>query len=193
MTVALERLSFQDYLRYDDGTDTRYELVNGELIAMSLGTGKHSAVMKLLERKFDREIERLTHPWTALRGDVGVRSPQSGRWETSRIPDVVVLLTEQWEAMAGREAVIELNEPAPLLVIEVVSPSTIKTDYRSKRVEYNALNIEEYWIVDPLENKIMVCLLIEGLYEATEFGGDQVVVSQRFPELKLRVAEILAA
>jgi Uma2 family endonuclease len=193
MTVALERISFQDYLRHDDGTDTRYELVNGELIAMSLGTGKHSAVMKLLERKFDREIERLTHPWTALRGDVGVRSPQSGRWETSRIPDVVVLLTEQWEAMAGREAVIELNEPAPLLVIEVVSPSTIKTDYRSKRVEYNALNIEEYWIVDPLENKITVCLLIEGLYESTEFTGDQIVESQRFPELRLSAAEILAA
>ncbi len=193
MTVALEKLSFQDYLRHDDGTDTRYELVNGELVAMSLGTGKHSAVMKFLEKKFDREIDRLAHPWTALRGDVGVRSPQSGRWETSRIPDVVVLPTEQWKAMAGREAVIELNEPAPLLVVEVVSPSTVKTDYRSKRAEYNVLNIEEYWIVDPLKDCVTVCLLIDGLYESTEYVGEQIVESQRFPELKLTVAEILAA
>lgn len=193
MTVALEKLSFQDYLSYDDGTDTRYELVNGELVAMGLGTGKHSAVMKFLEKKFDREIDRLDYAWTALRADVGVKSPQSGRWETSRIPDVVVIPTEQWKAMSGREAVIELNEPAPLLVVEVVSPSTVKTDYRSKRAEYNVLNIEEYWIVDPLKDCVTVCLLIDGLYESTGYTGEQVVESQRFPELKLTVAEILAA
>jgi Uma2 family endonuclease len=39
MTLAAQpRLSFEDYLKYDDGTDTRYELVNGELIPMSLGS-----------------------------------------------------------------------------------------------------------------------------------------------------------
>lgn len=27
-------MTFEEYLNYDDGTDTRYELVNGELIAM---------------------------------------------------------------------------------------------------------------------------------------------------------------
>ncbi len=193
MTVALERLSFQDYLSYDDGTDTHYELVNGELVAMSLGTGKHSAVMKFLEKKFDREIDRLDYAWTALRADVGVRSPQRGRWDTSRIPDVVVLPTAQWKSMAAREAVIELDEPAPLLVVEVVSPSTVKTDYRSKRAEYNVLNIEEYWIVDPLKNCVTVCMLIDGLYESTEYTGEQVVESQRFPELKLTVAKIFAA
>lgn len=39
MTVAKNKLTFAEYLKYDDGTDTRYELVNGELIAM-LGTGR---------------------------------------------------------------------------------------------------------------------------------------------------------
>jgi Uma2 family endonuclease len=39
---------------------------------------------------------------------------------------------------------------APLLVVEVVSPSTIAVDYRAKHSEYAVLDIAEYWIVDPL-------------------------------------------
>lgn len=34
MSVAAKPMTLEDYLNYDDGTDTRYELVNGELIAM---------------------------------------------------------------------------------------------------------------------------------------------------------------
>jgi Uma2 family endonuclease len=48
--------------------------------------------------------------------------------------------------MADREAVINLHEPPPLLVVEVVSPSTKTDDYRSKRSEYGLLGIPNYWI-----------------------------------------------
>jgi Uma2 family endonuclease len=32
MTIATQRLTLEEYLAYDDGSDTRYELVNGELL-----------------------------------------------------------------------------------------------------------------------------------------------------------------
>ena len=38
MTLTKTRLTLQEYLDYDE-TDTTYELVNGELITMSLGMG----------------------------------------------------------------------------------------------------------------------------------------------------------
>lgn len=123
---------------------------------------------------------------------LGIQSPQRGRWETSRIPDVVVLPTEQWQALATQEAVIRPNEPPPLLVVEVVSESTVRTDYRAKRAEYNVLGIEEYWIVDPLAAKVTVCLLVDDLYEATEFVGEARIESRRFPELNLTAAAIFA-
>ena len=51
MTVTTKKLTFAEYLKYDDGTDIRYELVNGELVPMSLGTGKHGgSLQSLLER-----------------------------------------------------------------------------------------------------------------------------------------------
>nr|WP_256995777.1 Uma2 family endonuclease [Halomicronema hongdechloris] len=57
-----------------------------------------------------------------------------------------------WEALQERKAVIRLNEPPPLLMIEVVSESTKSTDYRAKRAEYSVLDIPEYWICDPLNS-----------------------------------------
>jgi Uma2 family endonuclease len=48
MTITTQKLTFEQYLSYNDSTDTRYELVDGELVAMSLGTGKHGDITELL-------------------------------------------------------------------------------------------------------------------------------------------------
>ena len=34
MTITRSKLTFADYLTYDDGTEQRYELIDGELIAL---------------------------------------------------------------------------------------------------------------------------------------------------------------
>lgn len=192
MTVAIQKFTFEEYLKYDDSTDTRYELVQGELLPMSLATGKHGAIIRFLERKFESEIEKLEQPWISLSLLVGIRSPRGGRWDTCRIPDVTVISIEQWEAMQEREAVIELDEPPPLLVLEVVSESTKSADYRAKYSEYSVLEIPEYWIVDPLEGKITICQLNEGRYDEMVLTGKMAIASPTFPELELSVAQVLA-
>ncbi|MGJ3251569.1 MAG: Uma2 family endonuclease [Elainellaceae cyanobacterium] len=191
MSIATQRLTLEEYLAYDDGSDRRYELVNGELLPMSLGTGRHGAIIKRLERIFDDEIERLQQPWIALAGTVGLQSPRGEAWDTVRIPDVTVLTLEQWEALQEREAVIRLNEPPPLLVVEVVSESTKSTDYRAKRAEYSVLDIPEYWIADPLKEMVTVCTLLEGWYEAAEYLGDGVIESPIFSGLKTTANQVL--
>jgi Uma2 family endonuclease len=95
--------------------------------------------------------------------------------------------------MAEREAFINLNEPPPLLVVEVVSPSTKMDDYRSKQSEYSVLNIPEYWIVDPLEEKVIIGQLDHGLYTLTEYQGEQLINSPTFPTLNLTAIQILSA
>ncbi|GAP96584.1 Uma2 family endonuclease [Leptolyngbya sp. NIES-2104] len=192
MAIATQKLTFEEYLAYDDGTDTRYELVDGELVPMSLGTGKHGAIIHFVVRQLEDTLTQSGQPWVALPALVGVRSPRGRNWDTSRIPDVTVLTVAQWEAMSDREAVINLNEPPPILVVEVVSPSTKTDDYRSKRAEYGLLEILEYWIVDPLEAKITVCILESQFYDSTEFCGDDLIQSPTFPDLNLTAAQILA-
>ena len=34
MTIATSKMTFEEFLNYDDGTDALYELENGKLIAM---------------------------------------------------------------------------------------------------------------------------------------------------------------
>ena len=191
MIITHQKLTFTEYLNYQDNTDNRYELVEGELIPMSLGTGKHGAIAKRLERFFDDEITRLKLPWIAQRFSVGLRSPRGGRWDTCRIPDVTVLPLEQWNSLGDREAVIDLNEEPPLLVVEIVSPSTQVTDYRSKQAEYAVLEIPEYWIVDPLQDCVIVCTLVEGWYDQVVFCDDKRIISLTFSELLLTANQIL--
>ncbi|NJN48630.1 MAG: Uma2 family endonuclease [Alkalinema sp. RL_2_19] len=194
MTVATtKRLTFEEYLSYEDGTDTRYELAKGALVEMSLGTGKHGKITKFLDERFNREIEHLGQAWTAERFTVGIQSPRGNRWDTCRIPDITILTIEQWDDMESREAVIRAHEPPPLLVVEVVSPSTINADYREKRAEYMVLDIPEYWIVDPLEQKITVCILQDGAYDDQAFQGEETPLSPTFPDFSLTVQQILEA
>ena len=44
MTQTPVKLSFEEYLAYDDGTDNRYELVDGDLVMVPLPTADHSDV-----------------------------------------------------------------------------------------------------------------------------------------------------
>jgi Uma2 family endonuclease len=188
-----QRYTLAEWLTYSDGTDSRYELVDGELISMDIGKGRHGAIADFLNDNFKAEISRQSQPWTAKIFSIGVRSPRAGRWDTARIPDLVVLASEQWEAMLEREAVIELYEPPPFLVVEIVSESTQSQDYKAKRAEYAVLNILEYWVVDPIQGKVTVFSLDEGIYEGQEFIGDEIVQSSVFPDLKLTATQVLAA
>ncbi|MEM9005971.1 MAG: Uma2 family endonuclease [Cyanobacteria bacterium P01_F01_bin.86] len=193
MTVTTQRLALDDYLLYEDDTDTRYELVNGELVAMAQPKGRHGAIAEFLNDTFRDEIRRMGHQWTAKQMVIAMQSPRGGRWDTARIPDVMVLSLNQWRELRDREAVIRLNDPPPFLVVEVVSDSTVITDYRTKRAEYNVLNIPEYWVVDPLDSSITLLQLVDDLYEAQRFLGNMPIPSVTFPELSLRVDQVLAA
>jgi Uma2 family endonuclease len=76
-------------------------------------------------------------------------------------------------------------------VVEVVSPKQDKRDYRYKRSEYAARQIPEYWIVDPILNKVTVLELVEGLYEEQVYTGEDSIQSPQFSELSLTAQQVL--
>jgi Uma2 family endonuclease len=192
MTIATtNRVTLEEYLVYSNGTDDRYELVDGEIVNMSLGTGEHGEISEFLNDIFKAEIQRSKLAWVSKDMKIGIQSPRGTRWETVRVPDVVVLPLEQWQGLRKRESFIPLNEAPPLLVLEVVSPSTIVVDYRAKHSEYAVLDIPEYWIVDPIDLKVTVCVLQDGAYSDTIFTGDLAIVSPTFPSLGLTAIEVL--
>jgi len=47
----------------------------------------------------------------------------------------------------------------PDAAIEIVSPDSIERDYVTKRNQYEAARVKEYWIVDPLKQKVTLLRL----------------------------------
>ncbi|MGJ5674120.1 MAG: Uma2 family endonuclease [Nostochopsis sp.] len=185
VTTPATKLSFEEYLSYDDGTGFYYELVDGSLELMNPPTIEHFLIAKLLEQVLDAEIKRLGLDWLCLR-EAGVRTGRN----KSRLTDLCVVTIEQARELMNASAVFQTP---PLLIIEIVSPESIKRDYRYKRSEYAALEVPEYWIVDPLETKFSILLLEEGLYEETVFTASQKIGSRTFPELAIAPEKIFVA
>lgn len=189
MTTATKRLTLEEYLNYDDGTDTHYELVAGELVAVPPESPQNVQISLFLLTQLLRFV-----PIRQLSNKVEI--VVSGSRSTTRIPDLVVLTEELAAILQGAtRSTITSDMPPPALVVEVVSPGKINEDrdYRYKRSEYAARGIAEYWIVDPQMNRVTVLTLVEGLYEETVFAGNTAIASITFPQLQLTAEQILSA
>ena len=185
LETATQTYSFQDYLDFKDSGDLKYELLNGELIQMPPASGLHAEILCLIYDILKAEIQRLQLDWAVRPGNVGVRTGIT----KSRIPDLIVITETQRQFLKTLPSAI-LEEP-PLLAVEIVSVNNPDDDYRYKRSEYAALEIPEYWIIDPQELKVSVLTLVSGFYESAEFRGEDTIHSPSFPELNLTPEYIL--
>ena len=187
MTVATaKKMTFEEFLNYDDGTDYLYELENGELIFMPSESEINQRIAIFLLIYFSQ----LGIPYYRLRmkTEIAVYSRMVG----VRVPDLVVFSEELAQVMQNAtRSLILMDMPPPLLVVEVVSPKQENRDYRYKRSEYAARGIAEYWIVDPMGQKVTVLEWVEGFYDERVFTRDEVICSPLFSDLKLTVAEVL--
>ena len=99
-----------------------------------------------------------------------------------REPDVVLMLHENRAKRTNR------FWRGADLAIEVVSEDDPQRDYESKRAEYAAAGIREYWIVDPRDESVTLLVLEDGqssYIEAGRFQGDQLCQSRLLAELSL--------
>jgi len=181
-------LTFDDYLAYDDGTDTRYELVDGELVEMLPESPGNLAIARFLLVELMKYVPLAL---VAYNTEIEV----SGRRARCRVPDLLVYTEESLAALAGADrATLTRDMPPPALVVEVVSPGTTSRthDYRYKHTEYAARVIAEYWIVDPEERQITLCQWVEGQYEDTVVKGPVQIHSTVIPTLELTAAQVFA-
>ena len=96
------------------------------------------------------------------------------------------------------QALLKADAPAPMLVVEVVSPgfpgeASYDRDYIEKRQEYAERGIPECWIVDPSCRHGLVLTLKNGVYLEKKFSGLATIVSPSFPQVALTAQEIVQA
>jgi Uma2 family endonuclease len=180
--------SFEEYLAYDDGSDSLYELFNGELIAVPPESGFNVELATFLLLQF---AARFGH--RRVRGH-GLELEVRGE-PRNRFPDLTVICEEHIALLKQRNT-IRLSMAPPVLVLEVVSPGELQRnrDYVAKRSQYQDLGVPEYWIVDPQEETIVIFALQHGIYtEAQTLTGSAVIQSEAVGQLAITAADVFTA
>lgn len=126
----------------DDGN--KYELIAGELFVTPAPTDAHETIAAKLTRLLD--------PFVAAHGRGYVYHPRAVfRYKGSEVePDLMVRAANP--SRKGDRA----KAPKPLLIVEILSPSTWRRDHEIKKDFYMESGVPEYWIVDPEQREVVV-------------------------------------
>ena len=203
-SLAQRPMSFDEFMAWYPDDGRRYELIEGGVVEV-LPTGPHEDIGGFLTAELSFEIRRSGLPYSIPRNCL--IKPQAEN--SGYIPDVAVLNRERLsqETLWPTSSVIQYGTTVPL-VIEVVSTNwrdAPKTTGGHKLVEYEALGIQEYWMVDfralgavrhigkPKQPTITICQLENEEYQIRRFVAGDRLVSGIFPQLNLTTDLVFAA
>jgi Uma2 family endonuclease len=162
MTAGAARVTYTaaEYLRLERAAETKSEYANGQILAMTGASRAHNLIAGNLFRNLSQQL--LGGSCEAYMSDMRVRVSQTGLYT---YPDVVVACGEiQFE---DDQVDTLLN---PVVVVEVLSPTTEAYDRGEKFAHYRRLDsLQEYLLVS--QDKVQV--------ERYVRQGDQWVLSER--------------
>ncbi len=176
-------MTLEEFLDADVEDGFRYELARGVLEVNRVANDPHGDVVCNLYRSVARHEAQ--HPGVIHRYGGGNEFPfLLPRLISGRNPDLGMVLRGAPRDWRGRRVAA--------LAAEVVSRGGIRRDYETKREEYLAFGLLEYWIVDPMEQKVTVLTRRGDSWAEAVFRGDQVIASLVLPGFAATAAELLA-
>lgn len=126
------------------------EWVDGEVVVMSPVNVRHAILFSFLLPLMvsfaeQRDLGRvLSEPFQM----------RLGKQRRRRSPDVMFIATACLDSLQPNH----LEGPADL-VVEIVSPERLARDWREKYLEYEAAGIREYWVIDPMAQRVETYVL----------------------------------
>ena len=145
-TQPKQKLTVAEYLvKFEGAAAGRYELADGDVIMMPPETVLHNRTKGRIFAALDDAITSAGLPCTVFTGGMTIKIDEF----TAREPDAVV-------QCGGKIDDTSLLVEAPLIVIEVVSPSSERDDTGRKFVEYFSIaSIRHYVVVDPWKRVVV--------------------------------------
>jgi Uma2 family endonuclease len=174
------RWKTRDLDRLPDVPELRYEIIDGELIVSRRPFWMHQYIITSLASSFFEPVKALGGRVLSEPGIV---------WgdlvEDNVVPDVTVVLPDRLHILSESHLT-----DVPSIVIEVVSESSIETDYVRKRNLYQRTGAQEYWIVDPFQRRIEVWRFAQGKATLESFGNGDTVTTPLVPGVSIVVSEL---
>jgi Uma2 family endonuclease len=134
---AFKKMTVADFLRWEDGTDTRYELVDGAIVAMAPPAPAHGFLAARLCARIEAALRSRSPCMVQI--EAGITRPD--RDDTCYIADLAVTCTPP---LPGQQLLSE-----PVLVVEVLSPATAIYDRQTKVADYRRISsVQEILLID---------------------------------------------
>jgi Uma2 family endonuclease len=132
--------TLDEFLAFDDGTDTRYELYDGQIFAMAPA----SDVLGALVSRLARRIGNALRPGYEVVAGAGIIPPErADSWYRADLAVTCAPLT-------GQQFIFD-----PVLIVEVLSLSTATTDRDRKLPDYRTIpSLEDILVVSSTEPRI---------------------------------------
>jgi len=123
----------------------RHELIDGEHIVTPAPTPRHQLVlMRLVD-------QLLSHVRVHQLGQLFNVAADLSFGEDELLQPDIFLTSAMAKAPSSWEAI-----PLPRLVVEIVSPSSARTDRIAKRLRYQRAGVTDYWVVDAEQQQVEV-------------------------------------
>lgn len=171
--ASKDHYTFADCLTW--GESERIEIINGDAVMMAPPSRTHQEISGALFAQLYAFLEGkkcrvYSAPFAVRLFEKDGDTPEDV--DTMVEPDISVVCDSSKLDDAGCKG-------APDLVMEILSPSTMRHDRFTKFNLYQRAGIREYWIVDPSSKSIQVFVLEDGNYKAQDFGtvGDIIKVN----------------
>ncbi|QHS21460.1 Uma2 family endonuclease [Virgibacillus sp. MSP4-1] len=177
--VKESNLTYDDYASIDDGN--RYELADGQLQLMSPAP---SVIHQLFSYELQKELSRHCESEYFI-----IQAPLDVILSSNEVrqPDLVLVHRDRLSIISKRGI-----EGPPDLVVEIISPSTLKRDKVDKLKTYAKYQILEYWLVEPETGVLEEYSLEEDKYELVDvFQGDKQITSPNLPCISLTMAKLM--
>jgi Uma2 family endonuclease len=180
MTQLQPHYTYADYRQWPE--DQRWELIDGEIYAMTAPLRIHQDIVTELGRQIGNFLQSKLCKLYIAPFDVRLphKNEADDRVDTVVQPDISIICDPSKLDKLGCRG-------APDWIIEVLSPSTALKDMNSKRSLYEQHGVQEYWIIHPEDRWIMVYLLnAQATYGKPEiFGMDEPTAAQLFPDFQV--------
>ena len=174
-------MTLDEFLEAEVEEGCRYELGRGVLEVTQVPNDPHFQVVANLYLTIARYSH--THPDIILRFGGGAELQfVVPEFASGRNPDLGVVLRAASKDRRGRRVAA--------LAAEVVSSGSVKRDYETKREEYLAYGLLEYWIVDPLLRQVTVLTRRGDSWHEVVLRDQQVITSLVLPGFATTVAEL---
>jgi Uma2 family endonuclease len=175
------RMTFQEFVEADVEEGYRYELSQGVLEVTQVANDLHRQVVSNLYKAVALYDSAHSGIVLAFGGGAEFQLLLPGL-RSGRNPDLCVVLRGATKDRRGRTL--------PALAAEVVSPGSVKRDYETKREEYLAFGLLEYWIVDPLSRQVTVLTRRGDTWHEVVLRDEQVIASLVLPGFTTVVAAL---